>query len=789
MKDVPLVGGKNASLGEMIVSLSQAGVRVPGGFAITSDGYWEFVNHNGLRKHMERLLGTLDTQNMAALQEAGHEMRKLFLASDFPRILAQELDAAYQDLCKTEGLQDLGVAVRSSATAEDLPEASFAGQQETYLNIQGSAALAEAVRKCFASLFTDRAIHYRVEQGFDHLQVALSVGVQRMVRSDLACSGVLFSVDTESGCPDVVLITGAWGLGETVVQGAVNPDEFLVHKPTLAKGFRPVLQKKLGEKAIRMVFNAKSSGTRTEKTPRAARRKFTLDDEGLLTLSRWAIAIENHYTEVHGKHTPMDMEWAKDGLTGELFIVQARPETVTQKTGAVLETWALKETSKVLIQGTAVGHRIGQGPARVVNTPADMHLVQPGDVLVAERTDPDWEPVMKIASAIVTNRGGRTCHAAIISREMGIPAVVGAENATKKLSVPGLEVTVSCAQGENGLVYEGLLPYEKTDTVAADLPKTHTKVQLIVANPEQALSLGRLPFDGVGLARMEFIINHAIGIHPNALLDFEVLKDEKLKEEIASRTSLYEDKTEFFVDQLAQGVAMLAAGFYPRSVLLRLSDFKSNEYVGLVGGSLFEPKEENPMIGLRGASRYTHPEFLDAFKLECAAIARVRNDMGLTNLNIMVPFCRTVEEGKKVLEILAHHGLERGKDGLQVWVMCEIPSNVLLIDRFSEVFDGFSIGSNDLTQLTLGVDRDSEKVAPLFDERNEAVRRFLQMAIAGAHESGKPIGICGQAPSDYPEIARFLVEEGIDSISLNPDSAFAMRQVIADVEKTLEESD
>ncbi len=783
MADVPRVGGKNASLGEMVANLGKKGVPVPDGFALSVDAYWAFVDASDLRTAIERELSDLDTTNVRALQTRGRNLRQLFLTAPLPADVEEAIRKAYRRLSKIYG-EHLDVAVRSSATAEDLPEASFAGQQETFLNVRGEEALLEAVRGCFASLFTDRAISYRVQNGFDHLQVGLSVGVQKMVRSDLASSGVMFSVDTESGCPDVVLITGAWGLGETVVQGTVSPDEYIVHKPTLALGYKPVVARKLGEKAIRMVYALAGKGTRTEAVPRAEQRQFVLDDNEILRLAKWAVVVEEHYSEVHGKSTPMDLEWAKDGNTGELFIVQARPETVVSRRGAVLESYLLKERGPVLLTGTAVGGRIGQGPVRVVADPSAMHTVKKGDVLVADRTDPDWEPVMKTASAIITNRGGRTCHAAIISREMGIPAVVGASGATSRLT-SGREVTVSCAEGETGYVYDGLLPFEHRREALDALPKTMTKVMLILANPDQALAMGQLPFDGVGLARMEFIINHQIGIHPNALLDYATLRDQELKEAIASKTAGYDHKPDFFVEQLSRGVGMLAAGFYPRPVILRLSDFKSNEYANLLGGHLFEPKEDNPMIGLRGAARYTHPDFIDAFKLECEAVRRVRVEMGLKNLKVMVPFCRTVDEAEKVQEVMAACGLTRGEDALEIYVMCEIPSNVILADQFAELFDGFSIGSNDLTQLTLGVDRDNEKVAASFDERNPAVVRMLQMAILGAHEGGRPIGICGQAPSDYPEIARLLVEQGIDSISLNPDAALSIKSVIAQVEAEL----
>jgi pyruvate,water dikinase len=663
------------------------------------------------------------------------------------------------------------VAVRSSATAEDLPDASFAGQQETYLNVYGANEVVDACHRCFASLFTDRAISYRTINGFDHFDVALSVGVQKMVRSDLASSGVMFSIDTETGFKNAALITAAYGLGENVVQGAVNPDEYFVFKPTLKQGFRPILEKRLGTKEIKMVYDIGGGKlTKNIPVPVSERVKFAITDDEILQLAEWACIIEDHYSEVRGKLSPMDIEWAKDGRTGELFIVQARPETVqSQKSGNILKNYKLNGSSDVLIKGRAVGEMIGQGKANVILEVHNIEDFQAGQVLVTNKTDPDWEPIMKKASAIVTNQGGRTCHAAIIAREMGIPAIVGCGNATGLIK-SGQEVTISCAEGEEGKVYSGLVPFEVIETSLDNLPTLSTKILMNVGNPEEAFGLSSIPCDGVGLARMEFIIANHIKAHPLALMNFDTLEDKAAKWEISQLTARYENKADFFVDKLAHGIGTIAAAFYPKPVVVRMSDFKSNEYANLLGGRAFEPTEENPMIGWRGASRYYDPKYREAYGLECQALKRVRDDMGLTNVIPMIPFCRTPEEGRKVLAEMEKHGLKRGENGLEVYVMCEIPSNVILADEFSQVFDGFSIGSNDLTQLTLGLDRDSSLVAHIFDERNEAVKSMVRTVIQKAKANHRKIGICGQAPSDYPEFAKFLVEQGIDSISLNPDS-------------------
>ncbi|MDX1965710.1 MAG: phosphoenolpyruvate synthase [Planctomycetaceae bacterium] len=768
--DVPLVGGKNASLGEMYRELASEGVRVPNGFAVTAEAYRHFLSATGTDENIAELLRGLDPADVKSLQACGQQVRHRILSTELPDDLAAEILQAYESLCGGPGLLR-DVAVRSSATAEDLPDASFAGQQETYLNVQGQQPLLETCRRCFASLFTDRAISYRHHQGFDDLQIALSIGVQLMVRSDLASSGVMFSLDTETGFRDAVLINAAYGLGENVVQGAVNPDEYLVFKTTLAQGFRPILQKRLGNKELKMIYDVGGSRmTRNIPTRPEERSRFCLTDDEILQLARWSCVIEDHYSRRRGQSTPMDMEWAKDGRTGELWIVQARPETVqSRKSAALQETYRLMDRGQVLVHGRSVGEKIGQGTVRII---ADVHQLsdfQTGDVLVADKTDPDWEPAMKRASAIVTNRGGRTCHAAIVSRELGLPAVVGCENATQLLT-NGQVVTVSCAEGDEGHVYAGNLRYavDKVDLSSVARPKT--KVMLNVGNPEEALRLSFLPSDGVGLAREEFIISTYIKVHPKALLDYDRLSDRAVKLEIDRLTAGYSNKPQFFVDKLAQGVATIAAAFYPRDVIVRLSDFKTNEYANLIGGKTYEPNEENPMIGFRGASRYYDERYRDAFALECQAMHRVRTEMGLRNLKIMIPFCRTVEEGRKVLAVMEQHGLRRGVDGLEVYVMCEIPSNVILAEQFAEIFDGFSIGSNDLTQLTLGVDRDSEIVAHVFDERNAAVKSLIASAIERVKACGRKIGICGQAPSDYPDFAEFLVERGIDSISLTPDS-------------------
>jgi pyruvate,water dikinase len=770
INDVSLVGGKNASLGELYRELAPKGIKVPNGFAITAEAYWDLLRRTGLGRRIEEILSGLDTQDAANLQQRGSAIRRELTGAALPDDLAAEIVAAYRELC-SGAAEPVDVAVRSSATAEDLPDASFAGQQETYLNVQGDAALLESCKRCFASLFTDRAISYRQDKGFDHLKVGLSIGIQRMVRSDLAASGVMFSIDTESGFSDVVLINAAYGLGENVVQGSVNPDEYYVFKPTLKRGFRPILQKIVGSKEFKLIYDI-GGGKMVKNVPVGAddRSRFAIDDEEILTLARWACLIEDHYSRKRSCYTPMDMEWAKDGRTSELFIVQARPETVhSQKSFEALEVYQLKEKGPVLARGRSVGEKIAHGPVRVVKSARNLDEVQDGDVLVTVKTDPDWEPTMKRAAAIVTDRGGRTCHAAIVSRELGLPAIVGTENGTEKLK-DGQMITVSCAEGEIGFVYEGSLKFDIEHVNLHALPRPRTKVMMNVANPEEAFRLSSIPNDGIGLAREEFIITTYIKIHPMALIDFERLEDRAVRAEIERLIAGYADKSQFFIDKLAQGVAMIGAAFYPKDVIVRLSDFKTNEYANLVGGKPYEPVEENPMIGFRGASRYYDPRYRAGFALECRAMKKVRDEMGLDNVKLMIPFCRTVEEGRRVLAEMEKHGLKRGVNRLEVYVMCEIPSNVILANEFAEIFDGFSIGSNDLTQLVLGVDRDSEIVAHVFDERNPAVKSMIASVIRAAKAKGRKIGICGQAPSDYPEFAAFLVEQGIDSISLNPDA-------------------
>jgi len=780
--DIPLVGGKNASLGEMIQQLTHKGVNVPNGFATTAYAYRYFIQAAGLEEKLRELFADLDVEDVNNWRERGKKARSLLLHTPFPKELRGAIALGYQKMCDRYGAET-EVAVRSSATAEDLPDASFAGQQETYLNIQAVESVIGACHKCFASLFTDRAISYRHARGFDHFSVALSVGIQKMVRSDLASSGVMFTIDTETGFKNAALITAAFGLGENVVQGAVNPDEYLVFKPTLKDGFRPILDKRLGSKEYRLVCDVGGcKQMKNERVPLNEQRQFALSDDEILQLARWGCIIEDHYSDVRGMYTPMDIEWAKDGITNEMFIVQARPETVqSQKSQNILRSYHLQERSNVLVTGRSVGEAIGQGKVRLMLDVRKIDLFQPGEVLVTDKTDPDWEPIMKKASAIITNKGGRTCHAAIIAREMGIPAIVGSGDATDILKT-GQEVTVSCSEGEEGRVYAGLLPFEVKEVALENLPHTHTKIMMNVGNPEEAFSLSHLPCDGVGLARLEFIIANHIKVHPLALIHFDKLQDESAQVKIAQMTALYEDKPQYFVDKLAQGVARIAAAFYPKPVIVRMSDFKSNEYANLLGGRQFEPKEENPMLGWRGASRYYDEKYRDAFALECHALKRVRDEMGLTNVIPMIPFCRTPDEGRKVLAEMAKHSLVRGENGLQVYVMCEIPSNVILADQFCEEFDGLSFGSNDLTQGLLMLDRDSALVAHLFDERNEAVKIMVQMGIASAKKNGRKIGICGQAPSDYPEFARFLVEQGIDSMSLNPDSVLKTLLIVAEAE-------
>jgi len=783
--DVPLVGGKNASLGEMVRELTDKGVKVPDGFAVTADAFRRFIREAQLDDFIRDTLADLDTRDMANLSQRGHAVRQAIRSAALPQDLQVQIAEAYRQLQGASALP-LDVAVRSSATAEDLPDASFAGQQETYLNVQGIAALLETCKRCFASLFTDRAISYRVDKGFEHIKVALSIGVQRMVRSDLACAGVMFTIDTESGFRDAVLISAAYGLGENVVQGSVTPDEYTVFKTTLKTGHRPILQKTVGSKEFKLIYDT-GGGKMVKNVPVAPadRAKLALSDDEVLQLARWGCIVEDHYSAKRGAPAPMDLEWAKDGNTGELFIVQARPETVqSRKNPDVLETYRLGQRSAVLVSGRSVGEKIATGRVRVIQSAQFIDQFQEGEVLVTDKTDPDWQPIMKKAAAIITNRGGRTCHAAIVSRELGVPAIVGTERGTDALT-DGQMVTVSCAEGDAGFVYEGALPFEVEHTDLKALGKPHTKVMMNLANPEEAFSLSFIPNDGVGLARMEFIVSTSIKIHPLALVHFDELADPVAKAEIARLTSGYADKPQFFVDKLAQGVAMLAAAFHPKDVILRLSDFKTNEYANLIGGSAYEPHEENPMLGFRGASRYDHPRYRDGFALECRAVRKVRDEMGLTNLKLMIPFCRTVEEGQRVQAEMARHGLRRGENALEIYVMCEIPSNVILADEFADIFDGFSIGSNDLTQLILGVDRDSEVVAPLFDERNPAVKKMIAQVIATCRARGRKIGICGQAPSDYPDFAQFLVEQGIDSISLNPDTVLKTTLAILETEAAL----
>ena len=764
IQDLPEVGGKNASLGEMIRHLSEAGIRVPGGFATTANAYHYFLNEHGLETKIHHTLSQLDVDDIDALTRTGRQIRQWVMHAPFPRILEQAIGAAWHDLCAQEEA-DFAVAVRSSATAEDLPDASFAGQQETFLNVRGLNNVLNAVKEVYASLFNDRAISYRVHQGFEHQGIALSAGIQRMVRSDVASSGVMFTLDTESGFRDAVFITASYGLGETVVQGAVNPDEFYVHKPTLKANRPAILRRSLGEKAIKMVYrdNADShKSLQTVAVDESQRGQFAITDAEVEQLARDAMTIEAHYAR------PMDIEWAKDGMSGELFIVQARPETVNSQLTGTLERYQLKQTAQVVIQGRSIGQKIGQGVARVIQSLNDMDQVRAGDVLVTDMTDPDWEPIMKRASAIVTNRGGRTCHAAIIARELGIPAVVGCNEATKAI-VNDQAITVSCAEGDTGYVYAGLLDFEVTSTAVNSLPDIPLKVMMNVGNPERAFAFAQIPNDGVGLARLEFIVNRMIGIHPKALLEFQRLPV-TLQHTIQRQMAGFSDPIQFYVTKLVEGIATITAAFAPKPVIVRMSDFKSNEYANLIGGDRYEPKEENPMIGFRGASRYVSAQFKACFELECQAVRYVRETMGLTNLQLMIPFCRTLSEAEAVIGVLAEQGLKRGEHGLKIMMMCEIPSNVILAKDFLQWFDGFSIGSNDLTQLTLGLDRDSSLVADQFDERDPAMKILLHQAIQACREAGKYVGICGQGPSDHPDLATWLLDEGIESMSLNPDT-------------------
>ncbi|AXE29083.1 phosphoenolpyruvate synthase [Chromobacterium phragmitis] len=768
MTDVEEVGGKNASLGEMISQLAGSGVRVPGGFATTAQAYRDFLQHNGLADKINAALAKLDIDDVSELARVGKEIRQWIIDTPFPAKLDADIKEAWDKMVGDAGGADISVAVRSSATAEDLPDASFAGQQETFLNIRGLDNVKDAMKHVFASLYNDRAISYRVHKGFAHDVVALSAGVQRMVRSDEGAAGVMFTIDTESGFEDVVFITASYGLGETVVQGAVNPDEFYVHKPTLKAGRPAILRKTMGSKLIKMEFTDASQAGRSVKTVDVApelRKQFSISDAEVAELAQYALIIEKHYGR------PMDIEWGRDGLDGKLYILQARPETVKSQEDRkdTLRRYRLNSKSDILCEGRAIGQKIGQGVVRTIKDASEMDRVKPGDVLVTDMTDPDWEPVMKRAAAIVTNRGGRTCHAAIIARELGIPAVVGCGDATDVLK-EGMQVTVSCAEGDTGNIYDGLLDVEIIDLELDKMPKAPVKIMMNVGNPELAFDFAQLPNEGVGLARMEFVINRQIGIHPKALIEFDKLKPE-LKETIAERIAGYASPIDFYVDKIAEGVSTLAAAFYPKKVIVRMSDFKSNEYANLIGGQLYEPHEENPMIGFRGAARYVAESFRDCFELECRAIKKVRDVMGLTNVEVMIPFVRTLAEAEKVVEILAANGLKRGENGLRLIMMCELPTNAVLADKFLQHFDGFSIGSNDMTQLTLGVDRDSGgPIASTFDERNEAVKAMLHMAIQACRKHGKYVGICGQGPSDHPDFAKWLVEEGIETVSLNPDT-------------------
>lgn len=786
--DVAIVGGKCASLGELFRELTSKGVRAVDGFSTTSYAYNLLLDTDGLRKKLQKLLKGLDVDNLEELARVGAEARRLMLETPFPKEVETDILEAYGKLCEKIGKKTCEVAVRSSATAEDLPDASFAGQQDTLLNVKGERQLIESCHICYASLWTDRAISYRTAKGFDHFDVALSIGVQPMVRSDIACSGVMFTLDTESGFRDAVVINGAWGLGEAVVQGMATPDEWVVFKPTLKKGFRPLVTRKLGVKEVKMVFADDGTGTQVRDVVATQRKRFCLAGFEVLQLAEWACAIEDHYSKIAGKHQPMDIEWAKDGITGELFILQARPETVqSQKTGNFIETYKLNPNhGSPLVTGVAVGEKIGHGRVHVILDPNKLNNFKAGDILVTSMTDPAWEPIMKRASAIVTDRGGRTCHSAIISRELGLPCIVGTGNATEILK-SDTNVTVSCAEGERGNIYYGTIPFEVERHEITDTERPNTQIMMNVGDPDHAFSVSNLPNDGVGLARLEFIINNHIGIHPMALVNYPNLKNRSDIDTIGERI-LEEDPKEFFVRKLAEGIAKIACAFYPKPVIVRMSDFKSNEYARLIGGSEFEPEEENPMLGFRGASRYYDDRYKAGFRLECLALQRVREDMGLTNVKAMIPFCRTVEEGEKVIALMAEHGVVQGENELEIYAMCELPANVVFADEFLKVFDGYSIGSNDLTQLALGLDRDSEMVAHLFDERNGAVEKMVAIAIEAAQRNKKKIGICGQAPSDYPEFAQFLVEKGINSISLNPDTVIQTTHTILETEKALKMS-
>jgi len=782
-RDVGIAGGKNASLGEMLRTLGGKGIQVPGGFATTVEAYWYFLNANNLVEPIKAELENLNN-GKKPLHEVGGNIRRLILHAEFPDVLASEIKKFYREMCNRYTVKEVSVAVRSSATAEDLPDASFAGQQETFLNVSGEKDLLDACRHCYASLFTNRAISYREAKGFEHMKVALSIGIQKMVRSDIGSSGVMFTLAPESGFRDVVVIDGAWGLGESVVQGLVNTDEYTVFKPLLAgKGYKPIIGKRIGKKETKIVYADGGFGEKTTKTVNTTKTEqysMVLNDEEILTLARWACDIENHYQK------PMDIEWAKDGETGGLYIVQARPETVqSQKKATTLKTYHLTQNGEKLVSGLAIGEAIAVGKAQVIKSTSEIEKFKDGAILVTEMTDPDWGPVMKRAAGIVTDLGGRTSHAAIVSRELGIPAIIGTGTATEVIK-NDQEITLSCAEGSEGYVYRGILKYEESEVDLEDLPVTNTQIMVNIASPDAAFRWWRLPTRGVGLARMEFIINNVIKIHPMALVKFDTIEDQAVRETIQDLTRGYENKEEYFVDLLSQGIAMIAASQYPHPVIVRMSDFKTNEYANLIGGKQFEPIEANPMLGFRGASRYYSDKYREGFALECRAIKRVREQIGLTNVVVMIPFCRTPEEADRVFQVMAENGLKRGDhNGLEIYVMCEIPSNVILADEFATRFDGFSIGSNDLTQLVLGIDRDSAELAYLFDERHEAVKKFIRQIIETAHKSGDKVGICGQAPSDYPEFAGFLVEAGIDSISVNPDSVLQVITKVAEIEKRI----
>lgn len=794
-KDVSIVGGKNASIGEMFQELIEVGIKVPNGFAITSEAYWYLLDSGGIRQKVEDLLKNVDVSEIDVLKARSKKIRELIFTTPLPKDLKDEILEAYKILSKEYNMKEADVAVRSSATAEDLPDASFAGQQDTFLNVKGTQNLIHYVKSCMASLFNERAVSYRASRGFDHFKIALSVGVQKMVRSDIGSSGVMFSIDTETGFQDAVFITSSWGLGENVVGGTVNPDEFYVFKPTLKQGKRPIIKKELGKKDIKMVYAPSGAERPTRNIPTTIEElsSFSITDEDILTLARYAILIEEHYTKEAGEYRPMDMEWAKDGKSGDIFIVQARPETVQsqkhkKKVANRIEKYSFKkpvDKLHTLVQGMAIGDKISQGKIKIIQDIEHMGEIKEGDILVTDNTDPDWEPAMKKATAVITNRGGRTCHAAIVAREIGVPAIVGASGATEKLA-NGIKATVSCAEGEQGFVYNGHFDFDIEVEDISDLGKTDTKIYMNVGNPEKAFSFAQLPNNGVGLARMELVVINSIKAHPVALVDMQNgKKDVQDFEAITKIISGYDNPKDFFTSKIAEGIGMIASAFYPNPVIVRTSDFKTNEYRNMIGGAPYEPHEENPMLGYRGANRYYSDTYRTAFEWECQGLARVRDEMGLTNMKVMVPFLRTPEEGKKVLEIMRRNGLESGKDGLEIYVMCELPVNVILADEFLNLFDGFSIGSNDLTQLTLGVDRDSELVSSIFDERNPAVLEMFRRAIVACKKHKKYCGICGQAPSDYPEIAEFLVKEGISSISLNPDSVISTWRVVERLEKSL----